>query len=205
MHQPTRPALPVELRLDGGMRLRLRHVRPSDKDLIREGLAHFSRRSTYQRFFTPVVTFSDAHLAYLTEVDGLDHVAIGALDVTSGSECGVGVARYIRLGDAPHVAEAAVSVLDAYQSRGIGSLLLAALSGVAAAGAITTFRAYVLDENRRFLRYLSALGAEWRDQGSGVVQVDVPVFTDERQIPDGPATQTARWAWRRLQQATSTS
>jgi GNAT superfamily N-acetyltransferase len=98
-----------------------------------------------------------------------------------------------------------VSVLDAYQSRGIGSLLLAALSGVAAAGAITTFRAYVLDENRRFLRYLSALGAEWRDQGSGVVQVDVPVFTDERQIPDGPATQTARWAWRRLQQATSTS
>lgn len=205
MHQPIRPALPIELLLDGGMRLRLRHVRPSDKDFIRKGLAHFSRRSTYQRFFTPVVTLSEVHLEYLTEVDGTDHVAIGALDVTSGSECGVGIARYIRLEDAPHVAEAAVSVLDAYQGRGIGSLLLATLSRFAAAGGVTTFRAYVLEENRRFLHYLSALGAERREQGSGIVRVDVPVLVDEQQIPHGPATRTAQWAWRRLQQVISAS
>lgn len=195
------PDFPIELQLKGGLRIRLRYVRPSDKDLIQKGLAHFSRRSTYQRFFTPVVTFSEAHLDYLTDVDGENHVALGALDVTSGTEEGVGIARYIRLENAPSVAEAAVSVLDAYQSLGLGSLLLAALARCAAAGGIETFRAYVMEDNRRFLQYLMALGAERRDGEGGIVEIDLPVVTSEEQIPDGPATRTARWAWRCIEQA----
>lgn len=205
MQQPARSTFPIELQLAGGLRLRLRPVHPGDKDLLRKGLALFSRRSTYQRFFTSVVTFSEAHLDYLTDVDGTDHVALGALDVTAGPEDGVGIARYIRLEDAPTVAEAAVSVLDAYQSRGIGSLLLAALARCAAVGGVETFRAYVLEDNHRVLQYLAALGAERRDRGGGVVEVDLPVMSSLAQIPGGPATQTARWAWRRVEQAARAS
>lgn len=205
MQRRVRPDFPIELQLKGGLRLRLRHVRPGDKELLRSGLAHFSRRSTYQRFFTPVVTFSDEALDYLTDVDGVDHVALGALDVTAGTEKGVGIARYIRLADPPSAAEAAVSVLDAYQRRGIGSLLLAALARCAAADGIETFRAYVLQDNHRFLQYLTALGAERRDAGGGIVEIDLPVVTTEKQIPDGPATRTARWAWQRIERASCTS
>lgn len=196
---------PIELQLRDGLCLRLRHVHPSDKDLLRKGLAHFSQRSTYQRFFTPVVAFSEKHLDYLTNVDGIAHVALGALDVTSEVEEGVGIARYIRLEATPSVAEAAVSVLDAYQSRGIGSLLLAALTRCAAANGIDTFRAYVMEDNRRFLQYLMALGAERREGAGGIVEIDVPVVTSEEQIPDGPATRTARWAWQRIERAAYSS
>lgn len=187
--------LPVELDVEPGLRIRIRHVRPSDKDLLRDGLAHFSRQSTYQRFFTPVVTFSEEQLEYLTNVDGADHVALGALDVTDGTERGVGIARYIRLSEPPDIAEAAVSVIDTYQSRGIGSILLAALAQFAAACSIRTFRAYVLAENWRFLQYLIALGATCQSNKGGIVQVDLPVRVDRPEIPDRPATATARWAW----------
>lgn len=201
MHPLEPVSLPVELRLADDVLLRIRAVAPRDRELIREGLARFSRQSTYQRFFTPVVTFSEAHLDYLTDVNGTDHVAIGALNVATGGEEGVGIARYIRLADAPHVAEAAISVLDAYQSRGIGSLLLAVLSQYAAAAGIEAFRAYVLADHGRFLQYLLALGAELRERDGGIVALDVPVIADGRQIPAGPATRTARWAWRRIQEA----
>lgn len=194
-------SLPVELNVAPELRIRIRHVRPGDKALLREGLAHFSRQSTYQRFFTPVVTFSEEQLEYLTDVDGADHVALGALDVTDGTERGVGIARYIRLPETPGVAEAAVSVVDAYQGRGIGSVLLAALSQFAAAHAIHTFRAYVLVENRRFLRYLIALGAICQSNESGIIQVDLPVRAERSEIPDQPTTATAQWAWDRVASA----
>jgi GNAT superfamily N-acetyltransferase len=193
--------LPVELDVEPGLRIRIRHVQPSDKALLRDGLARFSRQSTYQRFFTPVVRFSEDQLEYLTNVDGAEHVALGALDVTGGTEHGVGIARYIRLPETPDVAEAAVSVIDAYQSRGIGSLLLAALSQFAAARSIHTFRAYVLAGNRRFLQYLIALGATCQSGESGVVQVDLPVRADRSELPEQPVTVTARWAWDRLDAA----
>lgn len=197
------PSFPVELDIEPGLRIRLRHVRPSDKALLQDGLAHFSRRSTIQRFFTPVVTFSEEQLEYLTNVDGTDHVALGALDVTDGTERGVGIARYIRLPDSSHVAEAAVSVVDAYQGRGIGSVLLAALSQCAAAGGIRTFRAYVWAENRRFLRYLAALGATCQSSENGIIQVDLPVRVQQSDIPEGAATATARRAWQRWEAARS--
>jgi RimJ/RimL family protein N-acetyltransferase len=197
------PSLPVELELAPDFRIRIRHVQPSDKALLRKGLAHFSRRSTYQRFFTPVVTFSEQQLDYLTDVDGSDHVALGALDVTDGSEQGIGIARYIRLPETPHVAEAAVSVIDAYQGRGVGSVLLATLSQFAAAYSIHSFRAYVLAGNRRFLQYLMALGATRQTQGHGIVQIDLPVRAHLADIPEEATT--ARGAWKCLEVAQSTT
>ncbi len=198
-------ALPVELVLDDGGRLRIRSVRPEDKALLREGLKQLSPRSTYQRFFTSAIAFSDEHLEYLTDIDGVDHVALGALDVTSGEERGVGVARYVRLEPSSPVAEAAVAVLDAYQGRGIGSLLLAMLGRCAADNGVDVFRAYLLEENRRFLRYLLALGATRTTSDAGVVQIDLPVYRTLEAIPDTPEAQTARWAWQRIDAALAAS
>lgn len=201
MSQQDLPTLPIELVVRNGRCVRLRHVRSSDKAFIREGLKHFSRRSTYQRFFTPVVRLSEAQLQYLTEVDGERHVALGALDITTAPARGVGIARYIRLEATPQVAEAAVSVLDAYQSCGIGSVLLVLLSRCAAASEIETFRAYVLADNRRFVRYLMALGADISDTGGGILQVDLPVYARREEMPDGPNAATAHWAWQQVDEA----
>src|SRR5262249_39081799 len=54
---------------------------------------------------------------------------------------------FIRLADAPTVAEAAVAVVDHAQRRGVGRLLLRALVDAARERGVTAFRAYVLPEN----------------------------------------------------------
>lgn len=188
----------VEVPLDEKTRLHIRSVRPEDKTLIREGLAQFSSQSLYHRFFTPVIEFSEQRLRYLTEVDHHDHCAIGAIDVTDATPQGVGIARYIRLDAEPQVAKAAVAIIDAYQGKGIGSLLMAALSRLAAANGIEIFRGYLLKNNRRFIRNLIGLGALNQRVSAGVVEIDLPVYDDVEELPDTPEAKTARRAWTRL-------
>ena len=64
--------------LKDGTAVRLRLIRPDDKDRLRAGFARLSPESRYLRFFVPKSTLTDAELVYLTETDGVDHVAIGA-------------------------------------------------------------------------------------------------------------------------------
>ena len=192
---------PLDLTLRDGTPIRIRGVRPEDRALIQDGLKRFSRTSTYHRFFTPVVRFSDEHLQYLTEVDGTNHCALGALDQSGETPTGVGIARYIRLDDEPTVAEAAVSVLDAYQGNGAGSLLLAALSQCAAENGVEVFRGYLLNANRRFIRHLLQLGASRQESHSGIVQMDFPVRAHGRDIQKTPETRLARWAWQQIEAA----
>ena len=52
---------------------------------------------------------------------------------------GVGVARYVRELDRPHVAEAAVTVVDAWQHRGLGGKLLRRLCARATENRIRVF------------------------------------------------------------------
>jgi GNAT superfamily N-acetyltransferase len=59
-------------------------------------------------------------------VDHHDHEAIIALDPLTGE--GVGVARYVRAGADPEVAEVAVTVVDDWQGRGLGRALLERLA-----------------------------------------------------------------------------
>jgi RimJ/RimL family protein N-acetyltransferase len=197
---PHRPS-PRTLTLAGGLRLCIRAVTPEDRQRLLDGLRSITEETSYHRFFTPAFYPSEAELRYLTEVDYEQHVAVGAVDCTRDGEPGIGVARYIRLDDVPSVAEAAVLVVDAYQRRGIGSLLLAALSRYAAAHGVHRFRAYVLQENEPFLDYLRELGAGNEYTRDGIVQVDLPVYTDPESVPDTSATARARWAWQQLDEA----
>jgi GNAT superfamily N-acetyltransferase len=66
-----------------------------------------------------------------TDLDLRDHEAMIALD-ESGE--GVGVARYVRNNPPPDTAEVAVTVVDGWQGRGLGTLLLQAISARARRG-----------------------------------------------------------------------
>jgi len=69
----------------------------------------------------------------------------------------VGIARFIRLKDDPAVAEAAVTVVDHMQRRGLGKLLVSALAQAARERGITRFRAEVLRTNEAMLALLREL------------------------------------------------
>ncbi|MBW1758115.1 MAG: hypothetical protein JRJ80_18370, partial [Deltaproteobacteria bacterium] len=88
------------VQLSDGQRIHLRPMRASDKQLLLDGFENLSPDSRYARFMAPKATLTDRELRYLTEVDGIDHFAIGAIrrHLVSKPE-GAGSARFVRLTD----------------------------------------------------------------------------------------------------------
>ena len=114
---------------------------------------------------------SDDMLDYLTEVDHHDHEALVALDAETGE--GVGVARFVRLDGRPATAEAAVTVVDRWQGRGLGTLLLELLATRARDEGIARFTALVLASNTDILEVLERLGpVRVVDRERGTVEVE---------------------------------
>lgn len=162
--------------LRDGTLVRCRPISSDDRELLADGFARLSERSRYLRFHTAMARLSEAQLRYLTDVDDHDHVAWVALDLSADPPVGAGVGRFVRLTDEPDVAEAAVTVIDEYQGRGLGTLLLGLLARSARERGVTTFRSYVLDENEEMLGLTDGLGGERvREQSEGWWRVDLPV------------------------------
>jgi ribosomal protein S18 acetylase RimI-like enzyme len=165
--------------LEGGQVVVLRAIQPEDATELRRAFRALSPETRYRRFFGAITDLDDAALHYLTHVDGKDHVAIIAttesLDLKT--ERGVGVARFVRSKSDPRVAEAAVTVVDDMQQRGIGTHLTNALAHAARERGIDSFRCEVLESNALVIRALRDAGATIVDQGGGVIVLDVPLAT----------------------------
>lgn len=188
---------PIQTRLRDGTPVLVRMVETSDKEAFAEGMARLSARSRYLRFHTGTEALTDEQLRYLTEVDQRDHVAWVAL-TPDDDATGMGVARFVRLADEPDVAEAAITVLDEYQGRGLGTILLGVLATAAVRRGIRTFRSYVLGENTDMLSVFDALGAQRAVEEPGVYRVDLPVPETLGGLTDTPAGKVFRAVGRRL-------
>ena len=165
----------------GDLRLRLRDdsvvvvrpIRPEDKQEIAGAFARLSEQSRYQRFLTPIAELSASQLRYLTEVDHHDHEALVAFDDAGGE--GVGVARFVRLADG-HSAEAAVTVVDDWQGRGLGTALCNLLAERARAEGIDRFTALLLAGNDQMHDVLASLGpAKVLSRSAGTIEVEVAI------------------------------
>lgn len=141
---------------DGGL-IHLRAIAPDDRDRLTAHFHSLSEESIYYRFFGLKHRLSDSELAYLTQLDFVNHVGLVATLYQDGSEHFIGVARYIR-GSDPKRAEVAFAVADAHQGRGIASLMLDHLAGIARAAGIEAFDAIVLSDNRKMLEVLDHSG-----------------------------------------------
>ena len=93
----------------------------------------------------------------------------------------VGVARYVREAERPHVAEAAVTVADAWQHRGLGGKLLRRLCARAAENRIRVFSATLFASNDAMLALFERLGevtVTRRDGATIEIVVELPVQYD---------------------------
>jgi GNAT superfamily N-acetyltransferase len=143
------PGYPRELEREvvaGGLRYRVRPIRPDDGQRLVALHGRLSPRSLYLRFFGPHPMLSEAEVQRFTEVDYADRLALVA---TMGDHV-LAVARYDRFAGTGE-AEVAFVVEDAYQHHGVGSELLDELADAALARGVTTFRAETLAENRAML------------------------------------------------------
>ena len=166
---------PVVLR-DGSAVL-IRPVRSTDAPLLADGFARLSPRSRQMRFLGAKTTLSAAELRYFTEVDHHDHEAIGALSAADGR--GVGIARYIRDADDPQAAEIAVTVVDDWQGRGLGTELLSRLSDRARQAGIHRFTALAAAENVAVAGLARKLGACLAGRGAGTAEYEVALVPAE--------------------------
>src|SRR6476659_5743003 len=113
-----REAMPGQLTLADGARLRVRPIVPADREPLADAFDRLSERSRRQRFLAPKPRLSSRELDYLTDVDHVTHEALVAIDETTGEIVGVG--RYATGGGCGAVADMALAVVDAWQRRGIG-------------------------------------------------------------------------------------
>ena len=176
--------------LGDGSHVRLRHIRPEDAAELRRGLERLSPQSRYRRFLGGVGQLSDELVRYLTNVDGVDHVAIvAARPRADGSEEGLGVARFVRVRDEPTVAEPAITVIDDEQHKGIGHLLAWTLARAARERGVSHFRGEILANNDAVRQLLDGVGATLRDSGDDGVVFDVALDGEPPADAGPPAAQ----------------
>ena len=165
-----------QVSLRDGSRVLVRAVTPEDRELFVQGFEHFGIESRASRFLGLKKHLSESELDFLTQVDHERHEAIGAVDLDGGA--GVGVARMVRLHDDASSAEAAVSVVDEWQGRGVGALLLSRLSDRARELGVTRFQAVLRTDNTSMLTLFRRAGEVQtigRDAGVATIEVKLPV------------------------------
>ena len=165
------------LSLRDGELVDFRPVKPNDKETIQKGMLALSSKSRYFRFFSPILKLSDTQLYDFTEIDQQNHVAWIALAHNEPEQRGLGIARFIRIQNQPEIAEFGVAVIDSYQQRGLGTILLSVLYRMASINGIKILRGYVLADNRIMRNWLDRLGAVsvYED---GVYRMDLTVSGD---------------------------
>ncbi len=119
-------------------------------------------------------------------LDQIDHFAWGVL---GPMERPVATARYVRLDDTPTIAELAVTVVDEFQGRGVGSFLVSATALAAHRNGIDLLRAHLLTDNHRMLAVLEGLGGTVTEVDGPTLVVDLAtaaaaeVLGDEERQP----------------------
>jgi len=157
---------------DGSVVL-IRQVQSADVPLLADGFARLSSESRRLRFLTGKSVLTAAELRYFTEIDHHDHEALGAVNPVDGR--GLGIARYIRHGEDREGAEVAVTVVDEWQGRGLGTELLTRLADRARQEGIRHLTALVAADNAAVIGLLHDIrvGSRAIHRESGTVEYEI--------------------------------
>lgn len=170
----------VDETLRDGTHLHIRAIRADDKQALVDLFERLSPQTVYYRFHGVKKSLSREELVYLTELDFRRQAALVAVLCIDGEDQIVGVGRYASAPRAPEDrAEVALTVEDAHQGRGIGSLLLKHLMGVARAEGVTELDAHVLAENRHMLQLFERTGLVIR-RGASAGAVHLVMTTEAK-------------------------
>ena len=163
-------------------RISVRELTTADGDVLDAVFAGLSMHSRHMRFHSPIPRMTPAVRRTLADVDGRDHIALGAF---AGRRCEpVGLVRLISTGEGR--AELAVEVVDAWQGRGIGTRLLRAVKQRAGELGYRELVAEVLAENGAVRAVLRSVfpGANVRRSGVEITLILPVLDTVEIDISD---------------------
>ncbi len=156
--------------LRDGSTLSVRPLRPADEAELSRFFADLSLESRIFRFFAAVAN-ADASVKRMIDVDYATRYGIVALAGTPPAI--VGHAMYVAI--EPGKAELALAVADAYQGRGLGTILLGQLAESAAEAGIQVLEAVVRPENHRMLEVLRESGFPVQSRSEpGEIHAELP-------------------------------
>jgi acetyltransferase len=155
--RPYPAHLEARVRLADGAALLLRPIRPDDAGLEMEFVDGLSPESRRLRFQSALSSLTPAMVARFTQIDYDREMALVAVAEEGGREREAAVARYVRLPDG-RTCEYAIVVADAWQGRGLGTLVMRRLIAIASEAGLDTMVGQVLASNRAMLDLCRSLG-----------------------------------------------
>jgi len=171
------------VRLRDGSPVTIRPIVPADAPLLVDAFERLSLTSRHHRFLGSKTTLTPADLRRFTVVDHHDHEALIA--ISTGDGRAVGVARYVRSSGHSHLADVAVTVVDEWQRRGLGRILIDRLADRARAEGVTGASALIADDNAAALALLHRFPgrAEAAESGFGVTEYAIDMAEPGGQRP----------------------
>ena len=124
----------------------IRPIQPADAALIVAAVAYTSSETYYRRFHAAKRCFSRSELEYLTEVDGMTHVALVAVERGEHPRLAA-AARFCKDPMNPHEGELGICVHDPFRRRGLGAEMLRRLSAEASLRGVSQLRAMIQSDN----------------------------------------------------------
>lgn len=169
-----------DLLLRDGAILKLRALKPDDREGLKSLFNRCSTESIRYRFLSSIKSLPDELLDRLVNVDGAKQVALVVVHGEGANEQILAVGRYNVDKERSHVAEVAFLVEDAMQKRGIGTLLLDNLAEIALQHEITHFSADVLLDNLTMLSVFRKAGYALASTASyGVAHLEFSISPNE--------------------------
>lgn len=160
--------------LRGGKQVKVRSIRPDDKNRLVAAFKNLDPESIYTRFFYHKKTLTDAELKAATEIDFEGTVALVVTTGAGDHETIIGAGRYAAIDESgpSRAAEVAFTVEEDYHRQGIARILLQHLAAIAREKGLARFEAEVLPENRGMLTVFSKCGLPMKtDHGGDAVHV----------------------------------
>lgn len=150
--------------LRDGRSVAIRALRPDDRADMLAAIGRTSAQSLQRRFFAPKKGFSEREMTFFLDIDFETQVALVAEIDEDGQPAIVGGGRYIVA--QPGHAEIAFVVVDAYQGKGIGTILMHHLAILARNAGLKELNAEVLPENTAMLKLFRKFGFKTTSKGS---------------------------------------
>jgi acetyl coenzyme A synthetase (ADP forming)-like protein len=167
---------------DGGSIL-IRAARKLDAVGIRELFEELSLVSNRNRFFALRRELPEAELAEMTSPDFVRTASLVAILKDGGRERIIGLGTFATAEGAVRRAEVAFAIADDHHGRGIGTVLLERLAGIARDAGIDELEADVLADNAHMLDVFDQSGfSVERKLEDGVVHVVFPTRETERLV-----------------------
>ena len=161
--------------LKNGQGILFKPAKNDDISLVESFMKRISQESLRMRFMASI---SEVPHKVIHELCSGDFSQSGCLLAITGEDSDkkvIGLGNYIATGNG-RTAEVAFLIEDEYQGRGISTLLLERLAGIAAANGFVDFEAEVLPDNQPMMNVFKSSGFEkHRVWSSDTVHFELPV------------------------------